>query len=62
MIATTDPSEMTPEERRAELASIFAAGFQRLAHRPRPSVSAPQDEARDLPHSPHGTCAGFSRN
>jgi hypothetical protein len=62
MIATTDPSDMTPEERRAELAAIFAVGFLRLARRPHPLVSAPQDEAKDLPHSPPGTTAGFPRN
>ena len=49
MIATTDPSDMIPEERRAEVASILAAGYLRLARRPRPLPSGPQDEARDLP-------------
>jgi hypothetical protein len=27
MIATTDPSDMTPEERRAVVAAIHAVGF-----------------------------------
>ena len=54
MIATTDPSDMTPEERRAELAAIFAAGYVRLARRPRPLPSSLQDEAKDLPHPPPG--------
>ena len=62
MIATTDPSDMTPEERRAEVAAIFAAGYLRLARRPRPLPSSLQDEAKDLPHSPPGIHAGFSRN
>jgi len=62
MIATTDPSDMTPEARRAEVAAILAAGYMRLARRPRPLPSSPQDEAKDLPHSPPGTHAGFSRN
>jgi hypothetical protein len=62
MIATTDPSDMTPEERRAEVAAIFAAGYLRLAHRPRPLPSSLQDEAKDLPHSPPKIHAGFSRN
>jgi len=30
MIATTDPSDMTPEERGAEVAAILAAGYMRL--------------------------------
>ena len=62
MIATTDPSDMTPEERRAEVAAILAVGFLRLARRPWPLPSGPQDEAKDLPHSPPGIHAGFSRN
>ena len=62
MIATTDPSDMTPEERRAEVAAILAAGYMRLARRPRPLPSSLQDEAKDAPHSPPETTAGFSRN
>lgn len=62
MIATADPSDMSPEERRAEVAAILAVGFLRLARRPRPLPSSLQDEAKDLPHSPPGTHAGFSRN
>jgi len=62
MIATTDPSDMAPEERRAELVAIFAAGYMRLARRPRPLPSSLQDEAKDVSHSPPGTHAGFSRN
>ena len=62
MIATTDPSDMTPEERRAEVAAILAAGYLRLARRPRPLPSGPQDEAKDLPHSPPGIPTGISRN
>jgi hypothetical protein len=62
MIAATDPSDMTPEERRAEVAAILAAGYMRLARRPRPLPSSPQDEAKDLPHSPPKIHAGFSRN
>jgi len=62
MIATTDPSDMTPEERRAELAAILAAGYLRLARRPRPPHSSLQDEARDLPYSPPGIPTGISRN
>ena len=58
MIATTAPSDMTPEERRAELAAIFAVGFLRLARRPRTLPASPQIEAEDPP----GTPAGFSRN
>ena len=62
MIATTAPSDMAPEERRAEVAAIFAAGYLRLARRPHPLVSAPQDEAKDAPHLPPETTAGFPRN
>lgn len=62
MIATTDPSDMTPEERRAEVAAILAAGYLRLARRPRPLPSSLQDEAEDLPHSPPGIPTGISRN
>jgi hypothetical protein len=46
MIATTDPSDMTPEERRAEVAAILAAGYMRLARRPRPPHSSLQDSAQ----------------
>ena len=62
MLTTTDPMDMTPEDRRREIAAILAAGYMRLARRPRPLPSSPQDEAKDLPHSPPGTHAGFSRN
>ena len=62
MIAATDPSDMTPEERRAEVAAILAAGYVRLARRLRPLPSSPQDEAKDLVHSPPTIHAGFSRN
>jgi len=62
MIATTDPSKMTPEERRSEVAAILAAGYLRLARRPRPLPSSLQNEAKDPPHSPPGIHAGFSRN
>jgi len=62
MIATTDPSDMTPEERRAEVAAILAVGYLRLAYRPRPLPSNPQNEAKNTPHSPPGIHAGFSRN
>ena len=62
MTATTDPSDMTPEERRAEVAAIFAAGYTRLARPPRPLPSSPPDEAKDVPHSPPGIPTGISRN
>ncbi|MBE3038144.1 MAG: hypothetical protein IMZ62_04960 [Chloroflexi bacterium] len=62
MIAATDPSNMTPEERRAEVVAILAVGFLRLSRRPRPLPSRLQNEAKDLPHSPPGIHAGFSRN
>ena len=39
MTATTTPSDMTPEERRAEVAAILAAGYLRLARRPRPYLA-----------------------
>jgi hypothetical protein len=62
MIATTDPSDMTPEERRAEVAAILAAGYLRLARCPRPPHSSLQDKAKDLPHSSPGIPTGISRN
>ena len=62
MIATTDPSKMTPEERRSGVAAILAAGYLRLASRPRPLPSNPQEEAKNTPHSPPKMHAGFSRN
>ena len=62
MIATTDPSGMTPEERRAEVAAILAAGYLRLACCPRPLPSSLQDEAKNTPYSPPKIHAGFSRN
>lgn len=62
MIATADPSKMTPEERCSEVAAIFAAGYLRLARRPRPLPPIPQEEAENTPHSPPKIHAGFSRN
>ena len=34
MLTATDPMDMTPEDRRREIASILAAGFLRLRCRP----------------------------
>lgn len=34
MLTTTDPADMTSEERRVQVAAIFAAGFLRLKCRP----------------------------
>jgi hypothetical protein len=33
MLTTTDPMDMTPEDRRREIAAILAAGFLRSRHR-----------------------------
>ena len=62
MLTATDPMDMTPEDRRNEIAAILAAGYMRLARRPRPLPSSLQDEAKDLPHSPPGIPTGISRN
>jgi hypothetical protein len=68
-MTTTDPSEMTPEARCAEVASIFAGGYLRLASRPRALPSNAQDGAENAPDSPPnlalaqaGIPAGISRN
>ena len=60
-MSTTDLPP-TPEERRAEVAAILAAGYLRMARRPRPLPSNPQNEAKNTPHSPPKIHAGFSRN
>ena len=49
-MSTTDLPP-TPEERRAEVAAILAAGCMRLARRPRPLPSNPQEEAKNRPGS-----------
>lgn len=54
----TDPETMTPEERRNELASIFACGFLRLRGRdlphgsPEPRVEESSRTCLDLPATP----------
>jgi len=76
MMTTTDPLTMTPEERRAEVAAIFAAGLMRVARRPS-SLPNPQDKAENTSLYPSsqappqagipaeiraGILAGISRN
>ena len=36
MLTATDPQDMTPDQRRSEVAAILAAGFLRLKCRPAP--------------------------
>ena len=41
MRSVDDPASLSPEERLAELASIFAAGVLRLRHQALPDVPTP---------------------
>ena len=65
MITTTDPSDMTPQDRRAEVAGILALGFLRLkrgAGRPPGPAPAEPEQAEFAADSPPATPAGISRN
>jgi hypothetical protein len=59
MITTADPSDMTPEERRAEVAAILAAGFLRLNCRPA-QPPAPRDETHGVADPPCPPAASSS--
>jgi len=47
MLTATDPTDMTPEDRRREIAAILAAGFLRSQYRPAQAPAVP--DARMLP-------------
>jgi len=51
MLTATDPMDMTPDQRRGEIAAILAAGFLRLKCRPTAPL-APPATAPDVAMSP----------
>jgi len=51
MLTATDPMDMTPEDRRREVAAVLAAGFLRLKCRPAQPPDPP-DSAKDAAMSP----------
>ena len=61
MLTATDPMDMTPEERRSEIAAILAAGFLRLGGRP-PQPPAAPDQTTGAAMSPARRPPEFSRN
>ena len=61
MLTATDPMDMTPEDRRNEIAAILAAGFLRLGGRPAQPPAAP-DQAAGAAMSPPRKPPEFPRN
>jgi len=71
MLTATDPMDMTPEQRRSEVAAILAAGFLRLKCRPTAPANPPGTDtpppdspaaATDAARRPRRNPAEFSRN
>jgi len=64
MLTATNPMDMTPEDRRREIAAILAAGFLRLRCRPA-QPPAPPDTCMsppDLPHAATDAARGSRQN